>query len=376
MQKFKKIRVLQLGSPTGLYGAERWILALVKYLPRDEIESTVSVIKDDRKLKPELCEYASLLGIETHIFESYGKFSYTAIFQLREFIKENKIKILHTHGYKTDIIGLMAVQGTGCKIISTPHGWAVNSGYKLYIYEFLDRLAFLFFDAIIPLSKELYANIKKIPGCKNKVILIQNGVDIDEIENDTSFPLVEEINTWKKKNYYIIGYIGRLTPGKDIMTLLKAFSKLDLTKTRLALVGDGEQLQELNEIVAVMGLSNCVRFFGFQKNRIEFLRGFDVFVLPSRSEGIPRCLMEAMAAGVPIIATDIEGCRTLIKDNITGMLFQVGDYNSLAEKIVKLVKDEHLRVSFSAAGKAFIKINYSAEKMAAQYSELYKALAE
>ena len=104
---------------------------------------------------------------------------------MRKFIREKKIDILHTHGYKTDIIGFLAIKGTNCKIISTPHGWTANSNLKLHLYEFIDRLVFAFFDAIIPLSQELYASIIKIPGTKNKVFLIENGVDINEIEEVT-----------------------------------------------------------------------------------------------------------------------------------------------------------------------------------------------
>ena len=123
----RKIRVLQLGSPTGLYGAERWILALVKHLDPDRIHSIVAAIKDDNDLEVPLCNEAAELNFETKIFHANGRFNLSAIRQLRQYIQSKDIDILHTHFYKTDLIGLLATLGTDCKIISTPHGWSTKA---------------------------------------------------------------------------------------------------------------------------------------------------------------------------------------------------------------------------------------------------------
>ncbi len=106
----------------------------------------------------------------------------------------------------------------------------------------------------------------------------------------------------------MVGYIGRLIPAKGLVALLDAFALLDLPSKKLAIVGEGPQREELEAYAAAKGLRECVSFFGFRSDRLAFLKGFDVFVLPSRSEGIPRCLMEAMAASVAVLASDIPGC--------------------------------------------------------------------
>jgi len=112
--------VLQLGSPTGLYGAERWIIALAKHLRPDQVESIVGTIKDAPGDVPPLCRQAAAMGLRTEVFESHGKLSLTAVRLLNAFIRANRIDILHTHGYKTDILGWAAVRSTGCKAVSTP----------------------------------------------------------------------------------------------------------------------------------------------------------------------------------------------------------------------------------------------------------------
>ena len=155
-----KIRVLQLGSPTGLYGAERWILALIKHLDPEKVESIVAVIKDDPTLDAPLCREARKLGFRSHSIDAHGKVNFSAVKLLRKFIRENNIHVLHSHGYKTDLIGLVATRGTGCKIISTPHGWSQQADFKLRCYEFIDRLSFPLMDAVVPLSEKVYEGLR------------------------------------------------------------------------------------------------------------------------------------------------------------------------------------------------------------------------
>ncbi|MBG0780560.1 MAG: glycosyltransferase, partial [Desulfotignum balticum] len=128
--KQRPIRVLQLGSPAGLYGAERWILALVRHLDPAKVESVVGVIKDDPgKADPPLIREAAALGFQTVTINAPGRINLSAVRRLRQYIFANKIDILHTHWYKTDMIGFLAVMGTRCKIISTPHGWSKEAGF-------------------------------------------------------------------------------------------------------------------------------------------------------------------------------------------------------------------------------------------------------
>lgn len=129
-----KYKVMHLGNPTGLYGAERWILAFIRHLDSAQVDSIVSVIRDDPTLTAPLCREAQILGFNTRIFEAYGRVNWSAISQLRRFLISEDIQILHTHGYKTDVIGLLATWRTPCRLISTPHGWSAQAGFKIKIY--------------------------------------------------------------------------------------------------------------------------------------------------------------------------------------------------------------------------------------------------
>lgn len=366
------IRVLQLGSPMGLYGAERWILALVRHLDRAKVESIVAAVKDEPRLEVPLCREASGMGFETHVLKAYGRVNISAPFRLRRLIRARRIQILHTHGYKQDLFGLLATRGTRCKLVSTPHGWSKQADLKLSFYEILDRAIFPFFDAVAPLSEDLLKPLRRIPGLSGKLRLIRNAVDILEI--GTECEIAPELLKWKRDGKFVIGYIGQLIPRKGLDVLLRALRKLNGACWRVAIVGDGEEIETLQALAHELGISDFTRFFGFRKDRLSFLKAFDVFVLPSRFEGIPRCIMEAMTAGIPVIASDIPGCRDLVKKDETGILFPADDVIALASALDGLAANTGMRVRLGESGKKLVQEQFSAERMAREYEALYVSL--
>jgi len=367
------MRVLHMGSPAGLYGAERWILALIRHLPTESVESIVGVIEDaPRHTEADLCRYAAKIGFETVQFRSHGKLSLSAIGQIRRFVRENKIDILHTHGYKTDIIGLLATRGTECMNLSTPHGWSVDAGIRLQVYEFLDRVSFSFMDVVAPLSPDLRDGLLSLPKLASKIRFIPNGVDLNEIDEVLK-------NTGDKKagkDRFTVGYIGQLIVRKGVDTLIQAFQQLQVDRKELLIIGEGPQRNDLESYAANTDCNDQIQFLGFREDRIELLKSIDVFVLPSSLEGIPRCLMEAMGAGIPVIASNIPGCTELVRNNVTGILFDVGDVNQLAEALETIANDEGVRTKLACNGQELIRERYSATSMAESYSSLYRHLIE
>lgn len=365
----RRIRVLQLGGPMGLYGAERWILALIGQLPTASIESIVGVIKDAPGPAPELCEEARRRGFRTVLFDGPGKLSAAAIAQLRAFIRSERIDVLHTHFYKSDLIGRLAVRGTSCKIVATPHGWSVNAGAKLQIYEALDRLAFYTFDAVCPLSLDLHAGLARLPGMARRLHLIQNAVDIAEVDSARAAP-----PEGGAAGMMTIGYIGQLIPRKGLDVLLRALRALDRPTVRLWLIGDGPQRAELAELAGRLGISAQIGFLGYRNDRLSLLKACDIFVLPSRLEGIPRCILEAMSAGVPVVGSDIPGTRSLIRDGVTGLMFPVDDEAALTAALGRLLDDPNRCRAIAAAANQYVRAEFSAARMAGRYAELFADL--
>jgi glycosyltransferase involved in cell wall biosynthesis len=373
MKKTNPIRILQLGSPTGLYGAERWILALIRHLDPSQITSIVGVIKDAPDLEAPLISQAGAMGFETMAIEAFGKANFSAVRQLKRYITNNQIHILHTHWYKTDIIGCLAVRGTRCLHISTPHGWSRDAGFKLQCYEMMDRMIFPLLDAVVPLSPTLYDNLASIPFLKKKLTLIQNGVDTTEIDACTQ--VHPRLAAWKNQGFFILGYIGQLIHRKGIDVLFHALASLGSAFAwKLVLIGDGEQRPYLEALAQDLNLSQNILFGGFQKDRLLFLNGFDVFVLPSRLEGIPRCLMEAMAAGRPVISSDIPGSTELVINGETGYTFPSENPEQLARTIRLTATRYNQAKELAARGKQKIHQQYSAHRMSREYQTLFSAM--
>jgi glycosyltransferase involved in cell wall biosynthesis len=369
--KQRPIRVLQLGSPAGLYGAERWILALVRHLDPAKVTSVVGVIRDvPGPAIPPLVMEAEALGLETLLIDAPGRINLAGVRELRQYILANKIDILHTHWYKTDMAGFLATRGTDCKIVSTPHGWSRDAGFFLQCYEMMDRMIFPFLDAVVPLSPELYKNLEKIPFLKQKMTLILNGVDITEIQTCTN--VHPQLIQWKAQGFFIIGYIGQLIHRKGLDILFNALSILDKNVVwKLALIGDGVWRSFLKKRADELNISENVHFFGFQKHRLDYLNGFDVFVLPSRMEGIPRCLMEAMSKGIPVIASDIPGSRVLVDHEVTGFVYPRENCKELMELIKNILDPDNSIQIVKDNASRLIQKKYSAQRLAADYQKIY-----
>jgi glycosyltransferase involved in cell wall biosynthesis len=199
--------------------------------------------------------------------------------------------------------------------------------------------------------------------------LIANGVDLSELDAATQRPPHKAENA-----PHTVGYVGQLIPRKGLRTLLHAIAKLVTRGVELVIVGEGPQRAELESLSTELGIAPRVRFLGFRDDRVTIMQGFDLFVLPSELEGIPRCLMESMALGIPIIGTDIPGCRALIEPAVTGELFPVGDDRALALVIDRLLTNAAQRRALATKARARVRAEFSAATMSRRYVSLYRQL--
>jgi glycosyltransferase involved in cell wall biosynthesis len=360
--------VLHLIGSTGLYGAERWVLALMRALDPLKVRTTFINLVDAEARQSDIVAAAAQRGLEAFDFITGGKFNLLAAWRLARWAREQQVDIIHGHGFKSDIIGLLAARLAGCKIMTTPHGWSLEKDFKLKCYERLDRFSFRFMDMVCPLSPDLSEGLRHCVR-HDRLKLIFNGVDIDEVQ---SVQPAERVNS----NVYSIGYIGQLIERKDMPTLLAAMELLSSEGRRITLtiIGDGVKREALMEEVLRLGIDKQVEFLGFRADAAAWLKTFDVFVLPSRLEGIPRCIMEAMAASVPVVVSDIPGNRSLVSSGKTGLLFTVGDSSELADKIRYMMDHPDAAREMALCGRRKVEDEYSSRKMAGEYTGLYYEL--
>lgn len=363
------LRVLQLATCGPLYGAERWILALIRSLDPALVESHVAVIIDQPEAEAPLLAAARALGAKVHAVMAPGRLSLAAPAALRRIVADEGIAVIHSHGYKPDLVTLLAARGSEVRTLATPHGWSRDAGLKLAAYEALDRLLLTRFDAVAPLSPDLADGLRPLPGMARRLHLIPNGVDLTEIDAAGDPP--PELAALRRKGP-LIGYAGQLITRKNLATLLSAFAAWPRGDASLVLVGAGDARAALEEQARRLGIAERTHFAGFRADRLEWMKGFDLFVLPSRLEGIPRCLMEAMALRLPVLASDIPGTRELVREGETGRLFPVGGATALSAAFDRALAEG---AALGTQARALVEERFSGAAMARAYEALFARLA-
>lgn len=367
----KTTHVLQFICPTGFYGAERWILALAKHLDPNKVRCDLVVTAEPSNQDLEIGRQYKALGLNAYEIPMRNKFDFSVISQLVRLIREKKIDIIHTHGYKSDILGVIAARKAGISCIATPHGFSDAKDVKLNLFIWAGCQALRFAAKVVPLSQQLLADCKRIGIPTHRILYIQNGVDLSEVEE---YKVPERMPDAEKR----IGFVGQMIRRKNIFDLLDVFNALHKKHpdTRLILLGDGQQRKELEEYSKTLTSQSHIEFLGFRRDRLTLLNSFNLFAMTSSLEGIPRCLMEAAAAQIPVAAYDIPGVDQLITHDQTGLLAPPGDKQQLLAHWETLLFQPETARRLSENAKNYVYEHYSAQRMANEYTELFEQLTE
>ena len=366
----KSINVLQFICSTGFYGAERWILALAKHLNKDNIRCDLAVTLEQNSQDLELVKQYKINCGETFEIPMSGRFDLTVINRLVQLIKERNIDIIHTHGYKSDILGVIAAKKAGIKSIVTPHGFENADDFKLRTFIWLGCKSMKFADKVVPLSRQLCDDSRQHGVREDKLVYIQNGVDLSEVEEQRLLP--KDVYDNEKR----IGFVGQMISRKNIFDILDIFNDLSTkhSNLKLILLGDGDQRAELELYANKLTNNSNIEFLGFRDDRLALLQSFDLFVMTSTLEGIPRCLMEATAMGIPVAAYNIAGIDQLITHEKSGLLAKLGDKETLTQYWEKLLFDTDYANELTNNARDYVNEHYSAQRMANEYTNLFTSM--
>jgi glycosyltransferase involved in cell wall biosynthesis len=284
------------------------------------------------------------------------------IYRLVSLMKKEKYDVVHVHTPVAAVLGRIAAKLAGIKtVIYTAHGYYFHEGMRFFQYKFyywLEKFfAKYFTDWLLLQSKEDYdLSISHSFKTPSKMIHLGNGVDIHTTFNPEriNFKRIEELKKHLsiKKEDVVITFIGRFVKEKGIFDLIDSFQLLKekYTYVKLLMVGgvsNSERDLESNIELEKRFLENpSIINVGYRKDIPEILALSDIFVLPSYREGLPRSIVEAMAMGKPIIASNIRGCREEVQHGVNGFLFEKGNYIELYEKLNELVENEEKRKLF------------------------------
>jgi len=362
------MNILHFICSTGFYGAEKWILALVNNQNNDAVHSELAVTREAENQDLELTRAYRAMGHPVHEIPMSFKFDVRAVNALAELLREREIDIIHTHGYKSDLLGVLAARKAGVKSIVTPHGFEKLDDWKLNLFIGLGCRTFRYFDYVAPLSLELCDDVRRYNVPEEKIVYIRNGVDLKDID----FRLPTQNAT--RQSAPSIGFIGQLIGRKNVTDILDVFDDIASkhSTVKLVLLGDGDARKGYEDHARQCKHADRIEFLGFVNQPLEYLKTFDLFVMTSTLEGIPRCLMESMAAGVPVAAYDIPGVDQLIEHGKNGLLAPLGDKQKLTDCWSALLNDNDLADEIATAAAHTVNEKFSASRMAEEYLVLYR----
>jgi len=300
-------------------------------------------------------------------------FDWKVLHGLCRFVKENAVQLLHAHDLSS--MAYASAAGTLCRIpvIMTEHSRHYLDERARRRWE--KRFFAYGLDALVEVSPQLMeASAVKDGVSRSKIQTILNGVDIATLQQADGSGFRKEIAA--SENHFLIGSVGRLEHIKGPDILLDAFAAMadSAHEARLVYTGSGSMEPHLRERAAALGLSNRVILAGARSDIPEILAALDCFVMPSRSEGLPFALLEAMAAGKPVISTSVGHIPDILKHGQNGCLVQPESPDELSKTLLSVIKDNTLRNTIAKQAPEIVQRQYAQSVMFNEYEALYDSL--
>ncbi|HEU4416014.1 MAG TPA: glycosyltransferase family 4 protein [Candidatus Angelobacter sp.] len=360
------MKILQLISSGGYYGAENMLLNLCASQEKAGCRNSLLLFYNVHVPNVEFYERARRRGISVRMVHCKGRADLSAVRQIQEYIQEDSIDLVHTHGYKADLYGYVAARRGEKPVVATCHNW-VGGTAALGIYNRLDRMVLKRFNAVAAVSDEVKARLMASGIAASRIKTIANGIDVDAFAN------VQAAVPRGDASEKVIGVVARLDWQKGFACLLAAVRELEKSFKgfKVVIAGDGPDRAGIEQRIREFSLEKRVMLAGQQSNMPAVYAGMDIFVLPSLNEGLPMTVLEAMAASRPVIATRVGAIPSVISDGTTGLLVNPDDAGGLKDALARLLGDDELCQSLGAQGHAWVSRHYTSDAMAAQYRMMY-----
>jgi len=390
-------RILQIVNRLNLGGITYNAASITARLRPEHETMLVAGMKDDQEESSEFM--LNNLGLEAVYIpdmrrEINLKADYKAYKHLLKIIREFKPDVVHTHAAKAGILGRLAARRAGVKVIvHTFHGHVFHSYFGkfktrffLEIERFLARLSHGII-AISELQKKELCEIYKVCACE-KIHIVELGYDLYPFQNDVKKKRADFRNKYDvADDVILVGMIGRLVPIKNITLFIdcwKDLVKVNGFKIKAFIIGDGEQRFDLQEHCRKLGLKistpenqdNDVNLvFTSWIHQIDWaMAGIDILALTSLNEGTPASLIEAQAAGKPIVSSKVGGIANIVIEGETAFLVEAGDKKAFTQTLQKLIQDADLRDRMKLAGPQFALNRFHYQRLTEDIRTLYNKL--
>lgn len=366
-----KAKVLQLIESWGPGGAEKVVLELAKRMDRSRFHPLVGLLHTGW-LHQQLERY----GIETFLLDNNYACDPIFLWKLWKLVKDKGVDMIHSHEFTMNVYGALAARVAGIPSLVTVHGsqYYPDKKRRRKAYQWVASFPRT---ELVTVSRSLQKYFCGVTGVNPaNVHTVYNGVDCSIFNGRGSRePYVQ----YDKTAGPIIGTIGNLYPDKGHIFLIRAASLLAarLPSARILIIGKNTPFRsELESEAKKLNVEDNIQFLGFQEDVSSILKRLDIFVLPSLHETFSIAVIEAMAVGLPVIATRCGGPEEIIADGVNGVLVPPRDHQAIAEKMFLLLRDAELRQKVARKAREQVVKNYTLETMTSHYQNLYCAMTE
>jgi glycosyltransferase involved in cell wall biosynthesis len=318
----------------------------------------------------ELVEELQQMGLRVIVFKRHSKFDLSLLWRVALWLRKHKVAVVHTHLFTADSWGrTAALLARTPKIFNTVHS---TNTWKNIIHRVVDNILARFSTKVIACSHTVAQGLQQRDFISDKkIVTISNGIDFERFS--TLKPTVMSEIKYLREKTIKMALIGRLHPAKGHTDLLSVLAKLkqDGLNFHVFFVGEGELKNEIAEAISALDLHDYVSMLGFRRDIPNILANIDILLMPSRWEGLPITLLEAMAMAKPVLASAVGGIPDVISDGENGLLFKAGNEQELSKKLRNLLMSKDLREIYGNTAKNMVKKHYNAKVVAQKYEELY-----
>ncbi|HSL93592.1 MAG TPA: glycosyltransferase [Bacillota bacterium] len=358
-------KVLHINGGGDLGGGKSHLVTLLPGLRRLGCDAELLVFSEGVLARE--CEAA---GVPVHRLNKNWLVSPGLVVALRQFLLRHEPALIHTHGGRATFYGRLAAASSGhlC-VVTTVHSHPRldhEERWKVSVFSLADRLTRGATRQFIAVSSPIATELRGQGVAARQIVIIPNGID--------EWPAVGQALVAREGT--LVCSIGRFTHIKGFDVLLQAMALLSSRglRFRLVLIGDGPDATALRELAERLAIADRVDFMGYVHNARGMLADADLLVLASRSEGQPIVLLEAMAAGVPVVSTAVGGVPEIVKDGDTGLLVPAEDPEALADAMQRVIQDPELAQRLRSNGRHWYEEHGTGEKMVRETLRCYEEL--
>lgn len=365
MSEERQVRVLHVRTVCGTGGGpDKTILKSCEYLDRRGHFAHAFYMMDRASDPGEIASSARAMGIVMNAAMEDGAVCWKTLAELDHLLGVGEYDIVHTHDYKSNVLARLMRARHRYRIVATAHGYNGTTRREIFYYG-LERWMFRYVDAVVTPTVGMRNYLLRCGIGTDRMCVIRNGIETAGWER-----VVRNGQGGKA----MVVYVGRLSEEKDLPNL---FGAVEILRGRgkdveLLIAGDGADRGRLEGMIEAKGLGGCVRMLGYVKDVMGVLAGADVMVNPSRTECMPNSILEAMWAGVPVVATDVGGVGEMLEDGVEGVLVRGGDSAELARGIERVIDDRVFAETLAEKARARVMREFTFEGHMEMTMALYR----